>query len=245
MNKSKKLNLSSKDVYDLVETVFLKVEEFVDSKESPQTGIKKILDELPVIDAVKPDIRKFPRIGFSLSSDEVLALKRDGFLDEKNRLSSGLASLETLSPMEKLLYSVLWKQGDLGKESHIVMGILGIANSDQGLVFNYFGQHLENKVNPIIDQHVIRAFRIKRISFSDQEVKRIRSKDLAIGKKDTAEKIMVIEKYLQWHKEQREKYPDYMRNDFTYYLDLLLFGLGKHIKFTGGTSTVKGEPKND
>jgi len=240
MNKLKKLKPSNNEVHILVNKVFLMIEGFVDSKEIPKIGIQKIFNEFPDVDEVKPKINKFPRLRFNLSSDEVLTLKRDGFLDEKNRLSSKLASQESLSPMEKLLYSVLWKQGDLGKERHIVSGILGAANSDQGLVFNYFGKHLENKVSPIIDQHVIRAFRVKCAVFTDKEVKRIRSKDLAIGKKDANEKIIVIDKYLEWHKSQREKYPDHMRDDFTYYLDLLLFGLGKYIKLTSGKSSEGG-----
>jgi hypothetical protein len=55
------------------------IEEFVDSKEIPKIGIQKIFNEFPDVDEAKPRINKFPRLRFNLSSDEVLALKRDGF----------------------------------------------------------------------------------------------------------------------------------------------------------------------
>ena len=75
----------------------------------------------------------------------------------------------------KLLYSIIWKNGDLLKVKHIIQGILeseieNVDNNDKefvekqdSLVFYQFGKYLTKKNNePIIDQHVVRAFAVSR-----------------------------------------------------------------------------------
>jgi hypothetical protein len=70
--------------------------------------------------------------------------------------------INDLPPLTKLLYAVLWKNGDLAKVKHVVKGILDKRDeSDNSIIFYQFGRHLsEKKSEPIVDQHVLRAFGI-------------------------------------------------------------------------------------
>lgn len=249
---SKQNNLPSDTVaYDLVLKVFGEVEAFTKRKVDPKMGVEAIFDKYKNINNVKPNIEKFPRIQFSLSIEEVEEMQRGGILDHEFRLTkeifhqitksqNGSSNGIKHSPLEKLLYSVLWKQGDLGKERHIIEGICKKEITDEGIVFNYFGKHLNNKIEPIIDQHVIRAFRMKSIKPSDTSVRKIRMKDFSISKKGVKAKHELINDYLDWHKKLRDTYPEKIRADFTYHLDLLLFGLGKYIKLTPRQSEKNG-----
>ncbi|MCL2069639.1 MAG: hypothetical protein FWH19_01460 [Treponema sp.] len=98
---------------------------------------------------------RYPDIEFDISIDEINDLKKTGIITENNIFDLYLSKNKQLTSLEKLLYSMLWKQGDLKKEKHI---ILGIYNIDTGTVFNQFGKYLRDKNNLIIDQHVIRSF---------------------------------------------------------------------------------------
>lgn len=173
---------------------------------------------------------KYPQLKFSLSSDEVNQLKKEQILDSNGSISKNCAEDNFLrTPLEKLLYSVLWKNGDLGKEKHITDGVLGIRDNqeiknEKGLVFYHFGKHLQNKTNPIIDQHVIRAFQLYEASESDLEhIDKILKKE-TLSSKDKATFL----RYVEWQNKHRLKDKDPIA--FTYYLDRLLFGLGKSVK---------------
>lgn len=221
--------------HTLVSEVFSAIDQ-IDHGQRPKDAITKILNQFPLVDKVKPDIAKFPRIRFDLSIEEVEHLKAKGLIDSDNRLTGSFSSLESLTSMEKLLYSVLWKQGDLGKERHIINGISSVEDPADGLVFNYFGRHLANKLSPIVDQHVIRAFRLKCVDSKDDkdEIRLIRTKDIGTSDKAANEKSDIVKQYLAWQHELCSKYPKDLQADLTYYLDLLLFGLGKAIKLTLG-----------
>jgi hypothetical protein len=52
-----------------------------------------------------------------------------------------------------------WKNNDLKKLKHIIEGIKDENEYKKtGIVFYQFGKHLRNIGEPIIDQHVLRAF---------------------------------------------------------------------------------------
>lgn len=102
-----------------------------------------------------------------------------------NRYSSQATANELeMNPINKLLYAMVWKQGDLEKMRTIIEGIeeaLEIpeenrikhteeykASNYQSLVFPQFGKFLVDPVNyPIVDQHVIRAFKTYREVFPE------------------------------------------------------------------------------
>jgi hypothetical protein len=210
------------EIFNLVENLALNTEV---SKQ-----ISDIFKKYPFLLRTKPNTAKFPRLRFNLNIDDINNLKRNKLINENNKISLEHFDLANLSPLEKLLYSILWKQGDLGKEKHIISGVLNSSQGDDGLVFYYFGQHLQCKLeNPIVDQHVIRAFRVKECH-ELEKIKNIRIKDFNIGKKDSIDKKNVIENYLNWHKSIRIKHEKNQQEDLTYNLDLLFFALGKFIK---------------
>ena len=178
---------------------------------------------------------KYPQLRLSLSNDDIEQLKTDGFLDEDGSISkkcaNGIELKKTLTPLEKLLYSVLWKNGDLGKEKHISDGVLENRDSkyikgETGLVFYYFGQHLKDKKKPIIDQHVIRAFKLyQALNDGVEDIDKILKMDTLNAKdKDTCLS------YIKWQNEHKLKESNPI--EFTYHLDRLLFGLGKTLKKT-------------
>ena len=107
---------------------------------------------------------KYPRLGMKISAEEILELKESKVLtvDVDNNLT---INQERLNPITKLLYALVWKQGDLQKLKQIIQGIEEVEKPDEekkdALVFYCYGNHLGNpKKFPIIDQHVVREFNL-------------------------------------------------------------------------------------
>jgi hypothetical protein len=174
-----------------------------------------------------PD-KRYPHLKFSITPDDIDNLKSAKFLEEDGSLSLNCANDKILkTPLEKLLFSVLWKNGDLGKEKHITDGIIsnrdnGKVKSEKGLVFYYFGKYLKQKTNPIIDQHVIRAFMLYEIGNERNCEEILRKKTVSAKDKP------ICLKYINWQNQLLLKKDD--PEMFSYHLDRLLFGLGKSIK---------------
>jgi len=163
------------------------------------------------------DTCKYPPINFIISKEEIRKL---GGL---NLTLSDQLSQESLTSLEKLMLSILWKNGDFGKEKHIIQGILGKYSFDEknsGHVFYQFGKRLNNPKNePIIDQHIIRAF-----IFHKKSLKEV-SKFNQLEKKQ----IPDIKNYIKWARLQAEKIIG-EKEQVLYEIDRLLFALGKYIK---------------
>ena len=104
----------------------------------------------------RKDKKLYPDIKFNITVNEIEILKQNGYITEDYFFDSGLSKRKELSSLEKLLYSIIWKQGDLKKEKHIISGICG--KNTVRKVFNQFGKYLNDKNEPIIDQHVVRAY---------------------------------------------------------------------------------------
>lgn len=176
---------------------------------------------------------KFPRLRFRITDQEVNTLKQMGILSEKMQLSPDLASGKlahgkTLTALEKLLYSVLWKNGDLGKEHHLISGILGNGHNQKfGAVFYEFGGYVSGKHSYILDQHTLRCFAIYEAS--GETIASARSLELIDGTNP---------KHIDWMNLYKEFYDaisaDILcdKSDFLYSVDRLLFGAGKLIKLT-------------
>ena len=128
----------------------------IDSLVSVKT-IDEVINLFQIYGLKRKDKNKYPDIIFSINNKEIDILKQSGIINDDNKFSSSLSSDKGLSTLEKILYGIIWKNGDLGKEEHIISGILGI-KSNTGVVFNQFGRYLNNKNEIIIDQHVLRAY---------------------------------------------------------------------------------------
>ena len=80
-------------------------------------------------------------IGLLLGHDSMQAggLPEINYISMDNRLNISKEELDKQSLLTKLLYSIIWKNGDLGKEKHIIEGVLNFNKIDEkGLVFYHF-----------------------------------------------------------------------------------------------------------
>jgi hypothetical protein len=184
----------------------------------------KIVDDDPILQKNKFNSSKYPNLKINISTNDITKLKKSNILSDENKILPLTDSLD-LSPLEKLLYSVLWKNGDLGKEKHIVEGVLASEDDDnsskeRGLVFYQYGKHLAKREEPIVDQHTIRAFLLfKNIESEDSEITKIR-------KKDTLKNDELLN-FRIWIKSS-----EIGGIDNQFHIDKVLFSLGKAVKIT-------------
>ena len=177
--------------------------------------------------------KKFPRLEIHITPKQLQKLKETKVILSDNRFSTELASGKSsegyeLNDLEKLLYSMLWKQGDLGKERHIVSGIFeNDRDKNQGPVFHEFGRYLAKKNDYIIDQHTLRFFAVLNSSKDDIETAR-KLKAVDFARKDhLALECSYKEFYAILSKKELGKKE---KADFNYEVDRLLFGAGALVK---------------
>jgi hypothetical protein len=192
--------------------------------ESKTTGeVDSLLGDNGIDKRFQFSIEKYPELRFKISREEIIELKKRNILDKENLIQD----VSSLNTVEKLLYALAWKNGDLKKIKHIVAGILTSETDPVGkaIVFNQFGIHLSGKHNePIIDQHVMRAFAIYHYRENQHEMERFRKMDLV-----TKEHKTLIKRYKAWLSE--ELTTELMQSvDYTYHVDKVLFALGKYAK---------------
>ena len=110
------------------------------------------------------DREKVPEIKFSISWDEIKDLTSEGLLKLENdryTFTSKIADDSSeRTTLEKLLYAIIWKQMDLGKEARIIDGIMGKELPKRTYVFHQFGKFLNDHSEPIIDRNVLKCFKI-------------------------------------------------------------------------------------
>ena len=122
----------------------------------------------------------YPRIKFSITKEEIENLIRDKKISTDFNFTSILFDeLGIADTFTKLLYSIIWKNGDLLKIKHIIKGIKSNSESEtdknDGLVFYHFGKYLSDKSEqPIIDQHVIRAFGIYKYEIEIDSLRKLK-----------------------------------------------------------------------
>lgn len=172
----------------------------------------------------------YPKIDFSISKKEIEGLKSANILEEDHYFSKDISS-RIKDPLTKLLFATVWKNGDLQKIKHIIQGIVdqGSEKSEQesALVFYQFGKHLTKQPGePIVDQHVIRAFAVYNCKEGQDPTSILKISTL---NKNHIEHIVEYKKWLISDKIQGELKSD---PDYCYEIDKVLFTLGKAIKFS-------------
>ena len=160
-------------------------------------------------DIERKDKRLYPHIEFNITAEEIDKLKRKEIITKENYFSLDINKNNDLTTLEKLLYSIIWKQGDLKKERHIISGIYGITTDRK--VFNQFGKYLNNKDEPMIDQHVIRSFIFYK---TGKIIKFINEKHY----------VLYSDQYIEWINDN-----ELFRKNKTL-IDELMFCFGKKIK---------------
>jgi hypothetical protein len=225
LTPDKKTINSDTDIKSWVDDAFQKL-----SKATSIAEVELIPDTLKILPQNKLSTENYPEMKFNLTVEEIQELKSSGLLQENNTFSAAL-SAATLDPVAKLLYAIAWKNGDLQKVKHIVAGVLNCKEADthdreDGIVFYQFGRYLSKTPGePIIDQHVLRAFGISQTN-DLTEIKRLRKLSV-ISKKENK----LIKAYKAWLR-TGEGLQESLREEegYTYYLDKLLFEIGKTIK---------------
>src|SRR5690606_26379558 len=185
--------------------------------------VERILDDLKVDMKYRMDDKVYPRLKFKITKQEIEELKEKKILTADNLL----ADLSDADPLTKLLYSVSWKNGDLKKVKHIIEGIVSGKQDEKenGLVFYQFGKYLTKKPGePIIDQHVLRAFGVYKANGDKEKLDRLKRLSL-ITKKEKE----LIDQYKLWLRTDLRK--ELRDNDnYSYHVDKVLFAVGKSIK---------------
>lgn len=215
--------MENNEAKELVNDIFIRIE-----------NAKTINDLTITSDFLKIQIPKkyfindslYPPFDFEISKEEIetIALK-DDFTFNDNITSQ----LET--PLEKLFYAVAWKQGDLMKYKHIIKGIKEGQNDNalqnQALTFYQFGKYLnDRKTQPIIDQHVIRAFKFRNYDELDtNEISKIR-KLYELTPKNKED----ILNYKIWIRKLSVNFSEELREAYLFKVDRILMALGKAIK---------------
>lgn len=215
--------MTNSEAKQFVDKVFQRIE---NSKKIDD--LENIYDyfEIPIKNRI--DVKGYPKINFKITTKEILQLKEKGLLDADLNFSSDLNS-KIIDPITKLLYSLVWKNGDLKKIRHINQGIVDVSNKkskkEDALVFYQFGKYLTKEFGqPIIDQHVIRAFLIYNTN-TDNDFDKIRRLEIL-----NKNHLNIISNYKSWLISNNLN-ADLKKNlDYTYYIDQLLFSVGKTIK---------------
>lgn len=149
MNKSEALNL--------VETTFIEI-----LKAHDVSALKDMLTTNPTLKKWQMDRSKYPELQLESMVKDIASLMTDK-LDEDLRLHADL-SVRLETPLEKLLYALAWKNGDLQKVAHIIKGAADVRptslTNGPGQVFRQFGRYLADRSESIVDQHVLRAFEL-------------------------------------------------------------------------------------
>jgi hypothetical protein len=192
--------------------------------------LETIPDKLNILSKNRMSIDSYPKIEFDIKTSEIQTLIDNNLIDNELNFEQDITKKLT-DPLTKLLYATAWKNGDLKKIKHIIKGILESEkeNDEQNnaLVFYQFGKYL-TKIpgQPIIDQHVIRAFAIHS-STSSEAISGFRKLEI-LNKNHKP----IIKKYKDWLTSDNLTKELKNQTDYTYHIDKLLFATGKTIKFT-------------
>ena len=168
---------------------------------------------------------KYPDVDLTFSQDEVRSLLVTNTLTDKHLID--LSHDRKFSAFEKLLLSVLWKNGHLTRVQPIVDGMVGDRKSESkyGVIFQQFGRSLVDEMEPIIDQHVLRAFS-KFGDLSRILGRKTVQRNTAFNDADQE----TIDAYREWFKDKLKHVNDSDRTKFKYLLDKILFVVGKSIE---------------
>ena len=177
------------------------------------------------------DVKSYPKIEFKITPAEIQTLLSNGILDDDDFSFRDNITSKITEPLTKLLYSLAWKNGDLKKLKHIARGVSEITSNKNkqktALVFYQFGKYLTKTGQPIIDQHVMRAFSISKIEepCSIEKIEEFRQLS-TITKNEKSS----IQKYIKWLSSGELSNELKSKEDYCYYIDKILFATGRKTK---------------
>ena len=216
--------MTNEEAKEFTNNVFKKITE-----SNTIEDIDNVFENLKIPEKNRMKSDTYPQLKFKIDKDDIDTLIEKELIDENTFAFKNDITEKLKDPLAKLLFATVWKRGDLKKVKHIIKGVTESNNNtieqDDALVFYQFGRYLtKDHGQPIIDQHVIRAFIVYK-SEDTNKLEMLRKFE-TIKKSDKD----VITEYKNWLKgdllsENLKKNPDY-----TYHIDKLLFATGKTIK---------------
>lgn len=191
-------------------------------KAKTRKEVGQIPDQLNIPKKYRMESR-YADLDIRIGKEEVELLLENAIINENYQLESIKADADVIT---RLLYALLWKTGDLVKLKPIISGILADdRKKESGLVYQQFGRFLSgNPQEPIIDQHIIRAFGLYRAG-EDMQKQQYYLKMTAIVKQD----LPVIDDYKNWLKNELN-HSLRQEPNYTYPVDKVLFAIGKMVK---------------
>jgi hypothetical protein len=184
--------------------------------------VDKVLSKLDIPSKYHFDETIYPKLEFRITREEL-----NRFVKWDSVKGSYEINLDSSNdPLARLLYAVLWKNRDLKKINHVIQGIMNSEDGDKddGLVFYQFGKFLSSSTEPIIDQHVIRAFGIYKSRDNQKHLDYYVSLN-TLSRTDKP----IIASYKNWL-ENGLKQSLRQQNEYRYKVDKILYGLGKYAK---------------
>ncbi|MFN4233872.1 MAG: hypothetical protein ACK4IK_03600 [Bacteroidia bacterium] len=127
----------------------------------------------------KKNIINVKDIGFKITEDDVKKINL--FYDELKDNTQSVYGYDNWSALEKLFFSVLWKNNQISRFELLIKGLNNYDNKEKNReedyesvkVFEQFGKHLRVPESiPIVDQHVLRAFWLHKL-IKDNEITNI------------------------------------------------------------------------
>ena len=214
--------MNSIEAKELTDRIF----ELIRNSESIEDLVS--IEEKEFENKYRMDSKVYPKIDFDIKPSDLNELVKMGIFDTDFSFRDNITK-EIKDPLSKLLYALAWKNGDLKKLKHIAKGINefneGLTNQQEAFVFYQFGKYLtKTDGQPIIDQHVIRAF---LVSVTNELVSIEKYRNLSVITKKEKEDIT---RYIDWLKSDELSSNLKSLQDYTYYIDKILFATGKKIK---------------
>ncbi len=170
------------------------------------------------------DRKLYRKIDFYITKKEIDQLKSENILTKESD-GKYYINFKSEDPLTKLLYSLAWKQGDLLKIRQIVNGICSddeYLKKDKSIVFKQFGKYLSSDNQPIVDQHVVRAFAFRNEPKED-------NLKFVISNSPTENQLKIANHYIEYINGLKVSKDNKSRELFTN-IDEVLFLLGKFLK---------------
>ena len=174
------------------------------------TALDDLLIKYSYEEEAKRYRQKYPEKQIILSKQEIQSLKDAEIISRKTN-HINLDKIPVDQPLVKLLISLIWKQGDINHIQHLVGGMLNDedkSGSKQNLIFRQYGKSLVDTSEPIVDQHVLRAFQLRNVQ---DEKESLRIKEKTVYKNDDNK---VVDAYRKWFQDLLKNVPEAGRPGF-------------------------------
>lgn len=212
--------MENQDAFKHIKSRFQELET-LDSLEK----LYKFIDDKGLLNDIQAFYTKYPSFDFSLTKSDIDQLKKSEVITADHKLDPKNFSKD---PLAKLLAAVLWKNGDIHKVQHLIDGITGREGdrTPYSLVFKQYGASLASEQEPIVDQHVLRAYELYSLQeFSEAKVSKLRKKELYKSSDKS-----VLDSYRTWFQNMIKRVAHQEQTEFREKLDKVLFLLGKEVK---------------